>query len=524
LNGLDYTDAEIEKIVNDIYGGSISREVLPVGLYNDIRARLNKAVFEGFGGTYSDFNTSTEEGLIMAGFEKNIAVFSGAKTFQQVNDMSNFLYSNGQKIPFGEFKKYANEILETYNKNWLNTEYNTALSQAISGRKWSEAVGQKDIFPLLKYLTIGDERVRRSHKDLDEVVFEVGDKFWNNYFPPNDWNCRCTTEQLEEGEETTTDPTRTFEDNPDLFKMNAGKDKIIFREDVHPYLKVDKRYEVALGRNFDLPFVPQVKPAPAVKRKPRAPKVSPVPEVAPTIEKFVKISNVKEFKSKLIQVFTEKAGFNMSGGIRVSSKLTVESMNLRLEALEDLVDNYSFSDTLLKEEVSKMAFTSSDSAYGYIKSMTHRDRATRGYKGTSIYEMNFGHLSDSSGSRTFDPLAKLTRGKSRVDAINNEIATTVHEFAHVICTDRAEIITGSKGAEFIGKLRVLRNDYNSELFVSHGLTDKKELISLSLGKYASTNLNEFMAEAFTEYKLSSQPSKYAVKAGELIDEYFKIKK
>jgi hypothetical protein len=26
------------------------------------------------------------------------------------------------------------------------------------------------------------------------------------------------TEQFEEGEETTTDPTRTFEDNPDLFK------------------------------------------------------------------------------------------------------------------------------------------------------------------------------------------------------------------------------------------------------------------------------------------------------------------
>jgi hypothetical protein len=47
-------------------------------------------------------------------------------------------------------------------------------------------------------------------------------------------------------------------------------------------------------------------------------------------------------------------------------------MNLRLEALEDLVDNYSFSDTLLKEEVKKMAFTSSDSAYGYIKSMTQR--------------------------------------------------------------------------------------------------------------------------------------------------------
>jgi SPP1 gp7 family putative phage head morphogenesis protein len=259
LNGLDYTDDEIEKIINDIYGGSISREVLPVGLYNDIKARLNKAIFDGFGGTYSDFDTSTEAGLMMAGFEKNIAVFSGAKTFQQVNDMSNFLFTGTDKIPFGEFKKYATEIFETYNKNWLNTEYNTALSQASSARQWNDIKANEETFPLLKYITIGDERVRQQHKDLDEVVFAVGDKFWNDYFPPNDWNCRCTTEQLEEGEEPTTDPKRTFDPNPDLFKMNAGKDKIIFREDVHPYLKVDKRFEVALADNFGLPFKPEVK-------------------------------------------------------------------------------------------------------------------------------------------------------------------------------------------------------------------------------------------------------------------------
>jgi SPP1 gp7 family putative phage head morphogenesis protein len=310
LNGLDYTDEEIEKIINDLYGGSISREVLPVGLYNDIKARLNKAVFDGFGGTYSDFDTSTEAGLIMAGFEKNIAVFSGAKTFQQVNDMSNFLFAGKDKIPFSEFKKYASEIFETYNKNWLNTEYNTALSQASSARQWNDIQENKEIFPLLKYITIGDQRVREQHKDLDEVVFAVGDKFWNDYFPPNDWNCRCTTEQLEENEEQETDPKRTFDPIPELFKMNSGKDKIIFREDIHPYLKVDQRYKVALGKNFDLPFVPEVK---IVKpRKPRAPKV-PVPEVPEALpitqqsaemagEKIKNITFIKEAKEVEIQL------------------------------------------------------------------------------------------------------------------------------------------------------------------------------------------------------------------------------
>lgn len=42
-----------------------------------------------------------------------------------------------------------------------------------------------------------------------------------------------------------------------------------------------------------------------------------------------------------------------------------------------------------------------------------------------------------------------------------------------------------------------------------------------LGKYASANIDEFMAEGFTEYKLSSKPSKYAIEIGKLIDKYFK---
>jgi len=354
LNGLDYTDDEIEKIVNDIYGGSISREVLPVGLYNDIRERLNKGVFEGFGGSYADFDTSTADGLIMAGFERNIAVFSGAKTFQQVNDMSNFLFAGAEKIPFGEFKKHATEIFDTYNKNWLNTEYNTAISQAMAGRQWFEVTGQKDIFPLLKYETVGDERVRNSHKELDGVVFEVGDDFWNNYFPPNDWNCRCITEQLEEGDEPLTSPAKKFTPNPELFQMNAGKDKVIFREDVHPYFKVADRYAVALNGNFELPFVPQVKPAPAVPvvkpkvpRKPRAPKVV-VPELVPAVPEVVPATELtaKLAGEKILNLETVKEASALSDEIDAMRKLS----NERVTELNKI--NYREDGDIYREKLS----------------------------------------------------------------------------------------------------------------------------------------------------------------------------
>ena len=51
--------------------------------------------------------------------------------------------------------------------------------------------------------------------------------------------------------------------------------------------------------------------------------------------------------------------------------------------------------------------------------------------------------------------------------------------------------------------------------------DMYNVNQISLGDYASTNIDEFMAESFTEYRLSSNPSKYATLVGKLIDKYFK---
>jgi hypothetical protein len=53
------------------------------------------------------------------------------------------------------------------------------------------------------------------------------------------------------------------------------------------------------------------------------------------------------------------------------------------------------------------------------------------------------------------------------------------------------------------------------------INDPDKIANVFLGKYASANKNEFLAEAFTEYKLSSNPSKYALEVGRLIDRYFK---
>ena len=58
---------------------------------------------------------------------------------------------------------------------------------------------------MLQYVTAGDEKVRDDHAILDGVVADINDPFWNTYYPPNDWNCRCDVIQLSNPDAPATD-------------------------------------------------------------------------------------------------------------------------------------------------------------------------------------------------------------------------------------------------------------------------------------------------------------------------------
>lgn len=227
-NFLDWTLEQIEDLILRVYNGVVTKDNLPPDLYNAIVEKMVDALDEGFGNIDPSLRSS---------FEDNIKSFSFAKTFQQINDMQNFLLSdNGNIRPFSQFKKEVLEIFEIYNNNWLETEYKTAISLGQSAAQWVEILEQSDALPLLQYQTVGDERVRQSHRELDNIIKPVNDPFWEEYFPPNDWNCRCIVIRLEEGEATNTEGKK-FESVPDIFRQNPAKDGFFFSEEKHPYFK-----------------------------------------------------------------------------------------------------------------------------------------------------------------------------------------------------------------------------------------------------------------------------------------------
>lgn len=512
------SDRLFERVINGVYGGEFSPEKLPPDLYNQTLDRLTDGILSGFGAIIGD-----DDAGLMIDFFNNVNVFSAAKTHQQIKDMSAVLFdADGFKVPFAQFKEKAGGIFGTYNENWLKTEYNTAAGLAQAGRKWRDVERDAEALPLLKFDSSGDDRVRDHHKELDGIVKPVGDKFWDKYFPPLDWNCRCVTIQLEQDEEpeTNLDEREPLEDPPELFKHNPAKSRYIFDEKVHPYFKVEDRY-----KSVEIEGTPIVPPK---KRKPtKAPLPKKIAEKIPTGG----LKTRSEIKDFLFSTIEKESGLKAKAW-KVEKSLSLESLNRRVETLTDLFKGYDL-DVGINIEVSRptFVFESTKTFYGQIHYkhafQIDKNLARKRGQGIGYHRMNFGDSSDGAGSRKYVKGNTRIREKSRVDEENLEIATTVHEFAHVIAVDDLKVV-GVEGRrqnaiDFFNELGEIRSQYYAEL---RDLTldgKKAEMYDLHLGKYAGTNLNEFMAEAFTEYKLSSAPSKYATKAGELIDKYYKRK-
>jgi SPP1 gp7 family putative phage head morphogenesis protein len=125
------------------------------------------------------------------------------------------------------------EVDDTYNKRWLQTEYNQAHTSALQARRWRDAEKTADLYPNLKYVAVMDERTRESHRALHGTIRPISDPFWDKYSPPIDWGCRCTLRRTDEEPTPMPDAMPAVADGMDV---NTGKEAKIF-SDNHPYIK-----------------------------------------------------------------------------------------------------------------------------------------------------------------------------------------------------------------------------------------------------------------------------------------------
>jgi SPP1 gp7 family putative phage head morphogenesis protein len=102
-----------------------------------------------------------------------------------------------------QFRARFDEIVATHgwsykgNRGWRTAViYNTNLRMAYSAGRWAQIQKVKSGRPYLRYVAVQDRRTRHLHREWHNTVLPVDDPWWDNHYPPNGWNCRCTVMSL----------------------------------------------------------------------------------------------------------------------------------------------------------------------------------------------------------------------------------------------------------------------------------------------------------------------------------------
>jgi SPP1 gp7 family putative phage head morphogenesis protein len=188
---------------------------------------------EGTGTIATDYQNPASYELLSQ-LRRNVAVFATFKNHRQVKDLVDALTDDeGNVRSWEQFRPIAEGITKNYFENWLRAEYETAIGTGQMATKWQDYQANADILPMLQYVTQRDERVRDAHKALDGVTLPINDPFWDQYYPPNGWRCRCDIIQVI-GPERKAELFPREDQVPPVFRHNPGKTLELFPQS-HPY-------------------------------------------------------------------------------------------------------------------------------------------------------------------------------------------------------------------------------------------------------------------------------------------------
>lgn len=190
-------------------------------------------------------------------------IFSGMKTFHELNEaFPSLLDENGNRKSFERFLNDVRKIDSTYNSNYLRAEYNFVQASAEMAAKWERFAEDGDRY-YLQYRTANDGKVRPTHAALHSVTLPMSDPFWEEYYPPNGWNCRCTAIQVRKSKYPATPHDEAMalgeealqRDTKGLFRFNSGIEQKTV-PDYNPYtIRKCKDCDIAKGK-LKLAFVP----------------------------------------------------------------------------------------------------------------------------------------------------------------------------------------------------------------------------------------------------------------------------
>jgi SPP1 gp7 family putative phage head morphogenesis protein len=239
-------DAIIDSVVQHVFARAVpGRSKLPFDRKSTrmMAETLLKAMEDGYGSALSDLTPGTPDYNMMQALGRNIYVFSAAKNWQMCREVTRNLVEDGQVVSFGKFRQKSAETLKQWVGPWLQAEYSHALAASQMASNWVAL--ENSPATKLRYLTVNDRRVRPSHAKLHNICLPKDDAFWNTWYPPNGWLCRCNV--ISDSSGKLTDKSKIeypdTKEAPEAFRFNPGKKKVIFPPD-HPYYNATSKADL----------------------------------------------------------------------------------------------------------------------------------------------------------------------------------------------------------------------------------------------------------------------------------------
>lgn len=179
-------------------------KVMRQDILDDIREVVTKAIEEGI--TFREFQKQLEPKLKAKGWWGKVAIGDG-ETIEEVQ----------------------------LGSPWrLKTIYRTNVQTSYMAGRYKTQVDNVDNRPYFQYVAVMDKKTRPSHAQLNGKVFRHDDPFWDSFYPPNGWGCRCRVRALSE---------KNIKDRGKRVESSKG---LLSQEEREISKKVDKKAKVTV--------------------------------------------------------------------------------------------------------------------------------------------------------------------------------------------------------------------------------------------------------------------------------------
>lgn len=266
-------DRLIEPYLEQLYSGEWNDDRLIEDIYFWTADKLLKGYKEGYEKQFFSPDWTIRDNNLLTRVQNNIFAFSGAKTYAEMQELRDAVYENGTLLSPGDFRRRARQINARYNVSYLDVERQQVIAAGTQGSRWIDFQETRDTHPYLEYVTANDEHVREEHRRLHGLIYPIDDPFWDSYYPPNGWRCRCSGRKCTERDyrHKVTNYKGSLPSSEDAQKMggkvvakpfrhNVGKSRIVF-EAGHPYFKANddaKALQLSAVKNYGMKPVKEI--------------------------------------------------------------------------------------------------------------------------------------------------------------------------------------------------------------------------------------------------------------------------